>query len=83
VNAREKAAQAEAAARRAVESARRAREISDQMSRPPTAVSLDSDEQIGENQAGCLADSYRTDGCTTKPNAVGWRRGVVVSGVRQ
>jgi len=49
VHARGKAQQAEAAARKALESAQCAREISDRFSRSPTAtMSLTSNSQLGE-----------------------------------
>jgi len=48
VNAREKSEQARLAGEKAMESAQRARAISDHFSRSPTATSLTSNSQLGE-----------------------------------
>ena len=50
VTAREKAEQAKAAAEKALESARRARTISERFSRSPTSTSLASNSQLGEHR---------------------------------
>lgn len=48
MHAREKAGQAETAARKALESAHRARTVREHFSQSPTATSLTSNSQIGE-----------------------------------